>query len=62
MSNISSRWPDQRDVPDSRFGKTPKPSDCTCTERFTCRVCLKNAEAWLLPTSTLAPADAGEQS
>ena len=41
-SQSKSYWPDQRDIPDSKYGKTQKPADCKCTDSFTCRVCLSN--------------------
>ncbi len=36
-----SYWADKRDVPDSKFGKSAKPANCTCTLRFSCRVCFE---------------------
>jgi hypothetical protein len=40
-TNGKSYWTDQRDIPDSRRGKSTLPG-CTCNYRFTCRVCLQH--------------------
>lgn len=42
MKNNSSYWIDQRDIPDSKFGKNKIPN-CECTNFFTCRACLDYA-------------------
>ena len=39
MGMSVSNWRDQRDIPDSLFGKYTLPG-CECTRHFTCRVCL----------------------
>lgn len=41
---MNSYWLDQRDVPDSKWGKS-KPPGCTCSFNFTCRVCLDRTVA-----------------
>ena len=41
---MASKWLDQRDIPDAKFGKTKLPG-CECDYRFTCRVCLERATA-----------------
>ena len=37
-----SKWLDQRDIPDAKFGKTKLPG-CECDYRSTCRVCSDRA-------------------
>ena len=39
-----SKWADQRDIPDGRWGKIRTPG-CECTDNFTCRACLDRAHA-----------------
>lgn len=38
----TSKWLDERDIPDGRYGKIMTPG-CECTRNFTCRVCLDRA-------------------
>jgi hypothetical protein len=37
-----SKWIDQRDIPDGRWGKTKVPG-CRCERSFTCGACLDRA-------------------
>jgi hypothetical protein len=42
MDKQKSYWRDQRDLPDSKYGKQRVPN-CECTHIFTCRACLDYA-------------------
>lgn len=41
---MKSYWLDQRDIPDSKWGKDKLPG-CICGSGYTCRVCLDRTTA-----------------
>lgn len=42
MCSIKSKWLDQRDIPDGKWGKNKIPG-CVCNNMFTCGACLQRA-------------------
>ena len=57
----TSKWLDQRDIPDARWGKVLTPG-CECTHIFTCRACLQRAHTRNMAEIAAAPLSHAKQN